>query len=77
MGGRGWQARKAGKGQMVMSLERRAKELNLTLKAMTCERGRVLWPVGFFPKDSSSFSVGNGPELFSDTETDRKASVII
>lgn len=49
---------------MIMSLERRAKELNLTLKAMTCKRGRVLWPVGFFfPKDSSSCSIGDGPEM--------------
>lgn len=42
--GCGWYARKAGRAQMVMSLERRAKELNLTLKAMICKRGRVLWP---------------------------------
>lgn len=62
---------------MVMSFERRVKELNLILKVMICERGRVLWLVGFFLKDFFSFSVGNGLELFSDIEIDRKVFVII
>lgn len=62
---------------MVLSLERRAKELNLTLKVMIHKRGRVLWPgfcfVLFYPKDSHSCSTEDGPRMgqITDTETDR------
>lgn len=62
---------------MVLSLERRAKELNLTLKATIRKRG-VLWPgfcfVLFYPKDSHSCSTEDGPRMgqVTDTETDRR-----
>ena len=63
---------------MVMSLERCAKELDLTLKAMICKRERVLRPgfcfVLFYPKDSLSCSTEDGPRMgqVTETETDRR-----
>lgn len=67
---------------MIMSLERRAKELNLTLKAMTCKRGTVLSPVGFFffPKRFLQLRYWGWDQRwgkFGGMATDGKAFVII
>lgn len=56
-----------------MSLERHAEELNLSMTATTCKRGRVLRPAGFFLlKLSLAIVLGMKQRRgkFSDTETE-------